>query len=146
MVPSARILLLGDLNHWAVVQLADPLPLARDIGGTALLTISFPTTLLTLSITSRRLSFSCRSCSISPKSEVVAHSYPDRGVSEWFFLALQYGFWSFLVKNLWASPSIARFRSRRSCSPKQLALLFCFTTGAIEALLEGPTSLAHCAV
>ena len=35
------------------------LPLAGDIGGAALLTISFPTTLLTLSITSRRLSFSC---------------------------------------------------------------------------------------
>jgi hypothetical protein len=49
-----------------------PLPLAGDIGGAALLTISFPTTLLTMSITSRRLSFSCRSFSIPPKSEAVA--------------------------------------------------------------------------
>ena len=52
----------------------------------------------------------------------------------------------FSRKDLWASLSIAHFRSRRPCSPKQLALLFRFTTGAIEALLEGPASHARRAV
>ena len=66
-----------------------PLPLAGDIGGAALLTISFPTTLLTHLADSHSLAEPVQICL---RVKRLHHFYPDRGVSEWIFLALQYPF------------------------------------------------------